>query len=178
LKLLQNFLLKPNLSQIRLRPDAVKEVIIVSDDNASMNPRDFEAWAQKNISSIGKIRINGLVGTDESRQNIQCQIAAPGTTYKRLEASAVVGGLVQDICSEDWRPLLAGLARRIVTNSAKTEFILGKPIRQGAQIQVAINGQVVDPAHMQTDYARNAIILDGSVITKVGDKVKVTYFSN
>ena len=178
LAVLQGFLLKPSLSKIHLRADAVKEVIVVSDDNASMNPRDFEAWAQKNLTAIGKIRINGIVGTDESHQSALCQIAAPGTTYKRLEESQLVGGLVQDICSPDWGPLLAGLARRILTNNSKTEFVLSKPLRQGGQIVVVINGQNIDPEHLTMDYARNAIILDGSIITKPGDKVKVTYTAN
>jgi hypothetical protein len=177
LAVLQGFLLNPNLTRLQLRADAVKEVIVVSDDNASMNPRDFELWAHTNLNATGKLRINGIVGTDESRQTATCQIASPGTTYKRLEESPVVGGLIQDICAPDWGPLLAALANKIVTNSSKTEFILSKPMRPGAQIQVVINGVVIEQSHLIMDYARNTIVMDGSVVTKSGDKVKVTYVS-
>lgn len=177
LTVLQDFLVSPNLRSMSLRVDAIKDVIIVSDDNARTNPREFEAWARENVATVGRVRINGIVGTDESRQTVECQIAAPGTTYRRLEESAAVGGFIQDICSNDWGPLLTGLAKRIVTSSVSTEVVLSKALRQGMQVQVTLNGQQLDPSHLSIDYGRNAIVLDGSIKTNVGDKVKVSYFS-
>jgi hypothetical protein len=175
LAVLQTFLMSPPQGAISLRSDAAKEVIVVTDDNASMAPRDFEAWANQQAAHIGKVRINGFVGTDESRQAASCKIAAPGSTYIRLQTSPTVGGLIQDICSDDWERMLGALADRIISHRSATELTLSKPIRKGALVKVILNGTPIDATHVSINSDRNSILLDGTIVAKPGDKVRVTY---
>ncbi|MEZ4742715.1 MAG: hypothetical protein R3B45_09745 [Bdellovibrionota bacterium] len=179
LSVLKDFLQNPNLNRLKLRPEAVKEVVIVSDDNADMHPRDFEAWirGQQNSGSLGRVHINGFVGLPQSQQNSWCKISSPGSAYSDLAADPIIGGLLQDLCTEDWSQLVTSLADQIIVSNVTTELALNKKIDPSAPIKVFIDGRQVPPAHTMINYERNMIVLDGTVKTRPGDKVSVKYNS-
>lgn len=173
LNILKKFLDNPDLKSLSLRPNAVKEIVVISDDNANIRSKDFEKYLLDNIDKIGPVRINGFIGLNNSKQNDWCEIASPGSTYKDLAESVNIGGLIQDLCSEDWSDLLDALAKRIIRTNVYTEFQLKNPLSEGNRVEVFINGKKIDDRHITVDYMRSVVLLDGGVSPAVGDKLTV-----
>ncbi|MEM9463222.1 MAG: hypothetical protein AAGF11_54275 [Myxococcota bacterium] len=104
--------------QMVLRPDAVKQLLIVTDDNSWMSPQQFDMGfvALDPITHIGYTQ-HGIV----SMQN--CPAAAQvGQAYMDLAMST--GGTVGDLCLQDFQPVFDELATAVVDNAVPCTYDL------------------------------------------------------
>lgn len=173
---LSGFLVNPGLSKLSLRNGVKKEIIIVSDTNATMRSSVFLDYI-KEKGLQNQIGINGIIGLPTSKQNDWCRIAGPGSAIIDLSKARITSGIVQDICSSDWNSLLKALADKIVKSNIKLQLALSKPIVEGGKLTVLLNQQPIDSANVSVDYNKSIVILSGVAEPQAGDEISVLYES-
>lgn len=99
-----------------LRPEAVKQLLIVTDDNAWMSPIQFDTdfLNLDPITHIGYTQ-HGIV----SMQNCP-QAAQIGQAY--IDLGVATGGTVSDLCLQDFQPVFDELALAVVENSVPCTY--------------------------------------------------------
>lgn len=159
------------------KPVAREFIVVSDDDSIELNARDFVSFLSDK-GQEGLVHVHGLVGLTTSRSTTTCQIAAPGWEYIRLSRNSSFGGVMEDICAEDWKPLFERLARVILGNSPKNEFPLSKKHSPGSNVLVKIDGKQIDPSQYKliTDKLGDSVLVfDKSVAPVEGAVVTVAY---
>ena len=95
--MLNNFLESGPILQKGIRT----EVIIVTDDNGQGKGNLADDFV--NHYNGKPIRVHAIVGYVKSATNGRCHIRATGEEYKKVAEQT--GGLVLNICAEDWNDL-------------------------------------------------------------------------
>ncbi len=159
---------------IEFREDASKDLIVVTDDNSSLQASDFrEAMKERQLSDL---YVNGLVGLKQGRNSDTCDIAEVGSVYQELAVNQVqTKGLIQDLCASQYDDLLTKLANTIINKIRNTRFTLTHTLSQQATIKVTIDGIVVDPKLYKIDYEQNMIEFNGSAAPAAGQTVIFEY---
>lgn len=99
-----------------LRPEAVKQLLIVTDDNAWLSPAQFDMdfLALDPITHIGYTQ-HGIVSMWNCPEAAQI-----GQAYINLAMST--GGTIGDLCLQDFQPVFDDLAAAVVDNSVPCSF--------------------------------------------------------
>ncbi len=123
----------PQYSSI-LRPEAVKQLLIVSDDNSWTTPDDFDSqFVALDPTHFGYTQ-HGIVSVTN------CPAAASiGQAY--IDLAGTTGGIIGDLCLQDFQPVFDELAAAVVDNSIPCTYALpdaagGPQDAETAEVQV------------------------------------------
>ncbi|MCX6124548.1 MAG: hypothetical protein NTV34_07330 [Proteobacteria bacterium] len=158
---------------LKLRMEAVKELVFLTDDDAEgITAENLAPYLKGNMAKFGQTRINGFVGLPTSARSSTCKIAAVGKSYIALGSDPAIGGMVADVCNSNWEGLLSDLANQVRGRSGRnSEFYLkGKP---SAGIAVRLDG--VSFSEFTYDPIKNKVTLDSLKISAGSHKVEVSY---
>jgi hypothetical protein len=173
----EDFLLgKLKTTKIQMRPDAVKELMVVSDDNASQTPEDFLKFMDDHPDVAAEVRVNGIVAHTACGGYIfGIYRAKVGKTYLELGKNPRTAGVVGNLCESDWGPIFQSLGKNLTEFKVKPKVRLtlkGKPA-SADKIKVKINGADVPAANVTYEADKNEILL--STETTEQDKIEVIY---
>lgn len=160
---------------LRLRQDAVKELVVLSDDNAAaITAANFGPYVKENAATLGQVHVNGFVGMPDSVRSASCQVTAVGQDYITLANDSAIGGTVDDLCSSDWNALLTRLAEQMRGRSGRQAVftLKGRPAGAAA-ISVLVDGQA--SAAWSYDSAKNQISVDVAKLSNTAHTVLVSY---
>ena len=151
-----------------MRPDGAKHVIVVSDDNASMNPATFHAMFQAYGPAYVDYKFHAIVGLWDAGNIGKCvadpvccaTIADEGKAYKSL--TGLTGGVLGALCDGGKQNFTA------LFDLLSTEVI--------AEATIACEWDIPEPMGEEIDFAKvNVDYLDGmggdQAIPKVLDEV-------
>lgn len=158
-----------NGQTLELRDGVMKELIIVSDDNATGSGI---AAVQARVAA-GTARVHGLVGLKVGLNSPTCNIAAVGSVYQQLAAMGPAPGLIQDLCLDDWQKLLDNLGGTLTKPKAVSFQLQGTPDLSQA-IEVTVGGAPVAASAFSYVAETNTVTVDGAVAVP-GTEVAVTY---
>ena len=163
-------------SQLKLRSDALKELVFVTDDNATgIDASNFGPWAKKNKAKFGEVHVNGFVGVPGSRICPTCHPVAIGSEYMTLAQDATFSGLVDDVCTDNWLLMLQRLAEQIRARSGKSNVFTLKYHPINSNIKVTVDQQSVATDAWTYHEPSNQITLDLTKVTRASGQVAVTY---
>jgi hypothetical protein len=150
-----------------LRGDALKQMIVVTDDESNMAWTQFRDQMQTNI---GDFVLNGVVGL----QRGGC-VASPGQRY--IEGANETGGELLHICDNDWGQVIDVLFEATITRLL-TNFTLSQvPIPETLMVFIRAPGlpdiQLSDGWHW--DESTNKIVFDPNSRPENDQTVLVRY---
>ncbi len=177
LNILKSFLQTKGLGSLQVRQDAIKEIVVISDNNANVSAYDFEQFLRQNFNNFGLVRVNAFVGLPSSAPNDWCQISAPGNVYKDLASSKLVGGFVQDICDGNWGRLFQnlGVAPERIAQGGASLLLNAKP-DLNQPVEVKVNDNLVATGAWTYDQTLNAVIISDVSSLQDGAKISVKYY--
>jgi hypothetical protein len=191
LAVLHNFLAF-GLSGHTVRPNSIVEAVIITDDNAygddgippimylpqpgpnsgstigtptkatTLNAAEF-VTAMSKIPNANQLHINGLVGKREGSINDWCDITEAGTEYETLASMPQYNGLMEDLCTEDWSPLLSRLAASIIKRVEEQSIQLSGIPDLTRGYQVTLNGSPIEKEKVRISSDGKVSILDDSL---------------
>ncbi len=165
-------------SDLELRKDTVKELLVVTDDNSeNFSASDFKDYLKSKEDKYGKFRFNGFVWRSGKGNNGQswCTKAREGTVYEKLAGDDKFGGMIQHLCNKDWGDMIKQFAERIIELNAEVEFPLGRKVDPNAPIRVLINNQDISTNYWQFDTENNSLIFIDGLSPQAGDLLVVHY---
>lgn len=158
------------------RAEAMKQMVVISDDNArDVTAPLFLDFMDKSPMFAAGAAFNGFVGLDSSVQNAQCSLMEVGKEYLTIAADQKFGGMIQDLCSQDWNKLLKNLAKKIASEVRSRFFKLDFPANPAQPIIITVDGIQVDSATAQYDAALQAVIFAPGKEPTAGAKILVSY---
>ncbi len=117
-----------------LRPNALKHVIVVSDDNANMNANTFKSSFEDFGPEYEGFRFHAIVGLNDADDVLWCIqnaiccafVANEGSQYKNLVG--LTGGLLGDLCDQEFGPIFNELSTVVVDDAElPCEFLIPEP---------------------------------------------------
>ena len=144
---------------LRLRPEAIKELLFLTDDDATgITAANFGPYLRDNAKALGSVRVNGFVGLPTSATSDRCKVAAIGQSYISLGEDPKIGGTIADICNSDWDSLLSDLAEQVRSRSGRgtAVYLKGKP--PAAKLTVTVDGAAFNA--YTYDAAKGKLTLD------------------
>lgn len=176
LSILTNFFLGKIPNPVPLRPMSSKQLIVISDDDAKFvtAPQFKKLIANTNILK-DKTSFSAIVGVKAGGGRGGCSVANVGTAYIELAGDPQVGGLLMNICEQDWDKLLKSLATKIIKEVAKTEFRLEMPASLKDEILVFVDGKPVEAKNFTYDAASQMIKFVAGFMVAIGAEIKVSY---
>lgn len=178
LAILQRFFDGTIPSPSPLRADAIKQIVVITDDNAkSVTGATFKSYIEGNPLLKDKTSVNGFVGlpTSVQGQGTGCNLAAVGDEYITLGTDPEVGGLIQDLCVQDWGRLLKDLADKIIKQTSKGSFPLEQPADSSQDLVVSVDGAILGAEQVTYDPDRNMIVFTPGNEPAEGAEVVVIY---
>lgn len=155
LEVLRKFLTDKPALDLPLRDGVTKEAVIISDQDAKTEfHRNFEIFS---LAHKGTIHMNGFVGLPNSRQTPTCQISGAGRAYINIAKSH--GGLIQDICRDDWGLLLGNLATSIAKEHRILKYSLAFPMEAGRSLRVKIDGKEITSDGFRYDDSSGPLVI-------------------
>lgn len=100
---------EPEWSSV-LRPDAPLHIVVVSDDNANMQADEFEERLAAADPRYEDVYVHAIVSMEDC-----FAAAAIGSTY--IELVDRTGGVLSDLCEQDFQPVFDRLATAVVSGS-------------------------------------------------------------
>jgi hypothetical protein len=111
-----------------LRPDSVRHVVIVTDDESDMDADEFHAWASR-PENLGPSYFFHTIASDTEEDEcilFFCETVGCSGPYGDAEArgdeymalSALTSGVVNSICEPDWNPVFEGIQDRVVETAS------------------------------------------------------------
>ncbi len=158
-----------------LRADAPKEVIVVTDDNSALSATAF--LDQLSARNINNVSVSGLVGLKAGVNTPTCTIASVGTVYQQLAVTPDKKGLIQDVCNNNWNALLKNLAKYIISKILQTNYKLDKVVASEENIEVKVDGQLLDRKQYEIDKDKNEIVFSPDYAPKEGVPFSVSYLT-
>jgi len=104
-----------------LRPEAAKQILVVTDDNASTFPGPPDMWFHENFVGLNPTLANFVL------HGIVCETQCPeaatvGSWYIALADQT--GGIIGDLCLQDFQPVFDVISQSVVTNSIACSYAL------------------------------------------------------
>ncbi len=166
-------------TNLKLRENTVKEILVVTDDDSNLSANDFKNFLASKEAEYGQFHVNGFVWVPGETDNGYdwCTRADDGEVYVELGKDPKFGGLIEHLCTEDWAKLLDKLAGKIINQNAKVSFELTKKVDQDKQITVEVNGEKISEEKWDYDQEGNAIVFNDDSAPESGDNLLVTYFA-
>jgi hypothetical protein len=176
----KKFFTTPSVAVLPLRKTAVKELVVITDDDSLTNKGgisadNFMKYLTDQKSVIGTVHFNGFVWLESSLQTPTCTKANVGNQYMILASNPQFGGELFDICTKDWKLLFTKLAERIISSSAQIEFALGLVADTTVDFTVLINDVPLEATFWTYSQAKNSIIFDPTHTPGEGDVLSVVY---
>jgi hypothetical protein len=161
---------------LAIRPTAVKELVIVSDDDSDLSADDFLKWMDANPTIAHEVHVNGIVKLNKISCGIISSVSSDaGKQYIALANNDRTKGFIGDICKGDWANIFQNLGSQLSkfrTKPRVTVQLKGKPSGID-QISVTLNGAQLDKTKYQYDVENNKIIINAE--TTENDQIVVTY---
>jgi len=158
-----------------LRDDASLAIVAMSDeDDQSLESDNLLLRFFQTIKPNTRTSVHAIAGPVS--EPCITRRAAPGYRYKWLTDQ--FGGLFQNICQEDWQPVLRNLGLNVFV--PLEEWNLSQPADPGS-LAVTVNGQATlrDTQNGYTyDVSRNVIRFNGAAIPDPGQEIRVEYLNN
>lgn len=161
-----------------VRSDASLSIVFVSDDD-DHSPTRAGSYYDHFLSLKGwdpsRVSVHAIVGMDETCEDI----ANVGERY--LDVVARSGGRAHDICTDDWRATLRSIGTAAF--ATRDRFPLsgvpaetnGDGVIGAAELDVRVNGFVVQANRWSYDPAGNQVIFHPLARPEAGDQVEVRY---
>lgn len=156
--------------------NARRELIVVSDGNASMSADIFKS--ELALRNIPQVSVNGIIGLKAGRNSATCSISTIGSVYIALAEDATTHGMTQDLCASDWNFLLDNLASSLIEKMSRPAFTLSHDLAPNTKVEVLVNNQLVDIHDYTIDYDRNEILFASDHVPQDGDVIQINYLAN
>jgi hypothetical protein len=131
-----------------MRPDSVKHIIVVSDDDSYVSAADFDAQFRALDESYADYVFHGIVSTSDCPAS-----GAVGEQY--LALAEMTGGVIGDLCDQQFQPTFDVLSTAVTSGTTLAcEWPLpdapeGKTIDpETVEILLEIDGEVVAPPRL------------------------------
>lgn len=158
------------------RQEAMKQLVVISDDNArDVTAPLFLDFMENSPMFAAGAAFNGFIGLDSSVQNPQCRLMEVGKEYLTIAADRKFGGMIQDLCQQDWSKLLQSLAKKIAGEVRSRFFKLDFPADPAQPITITVDGIQVDSETAQYDAALQAVVFAPGKEPPAGAKILVSY---
>ncbi len=142
---LQVFLDTYDQWSMQLRPDSIRHIVVVSDDNSAMTGDAFEAALPALSPAFGNFTFHGIVSATD------CPPAASvGQVY--MDLIAETGGVLGDLCLQQFAPVFDEISQNVSQVAIACSWLIPDPPE----------GEVFDP-----DMVNMEIDIDGTV-TEIG----------
>ena len=161
-------LFKSNIKSIEsfMRPNSLRQIVVVSDDNSSLSAPAFHAWIKARTGYKDYV-FHSIVSLTYT---LFCT-AKDGKVY--IDLSNWTKGLKAHICTANWNSLFTQLSKK-VSDVAKTQYKLSKtPLANTIKVQYN-NVYVKHGQHWIWDVANSQVVLKGK-LPGPGTKIKVCY---
>ncbi len=104
-----------------LRPEAVKNIIAVTDDNSSMTAANFTAqWNALQPAGAAKFVYHGIVSYNNDTNPVaSTSKCSTGATLSKvhIELATQTGGYLFQLCKQDWTPAFDALAQAVAATA-------------------------------------------------------------
>ena len=158
-----------------LRDDASLAIVAMSDeDDQSLESDNLLLRFFQTIKPNTRTSVHAIAGPVS--EPCITRRASPGYRYNWLTDQ--FGGLFQNICQEDWQPVLRNLGLNVFV--PLEEWELSQPADPGS-INVTVNGQpaIRDPQNGYTyDVSRNVLRFHGAAVPDPGQEITIEYLNN
>jgi hypothetical protein len=158
-----------------LRDDASLAIVAMSDeDDQSLESDNLLLRFFQTVKPNTRTRLHSIAGP--VAEPCITRRAAPGYRYNWMTDQ--MGGLFQNICQEDWQPVLRNLGLNVFV--PLEEWELSQPA-QPASLMVTVAGQAIirDPQQGYSyDASRNIIRFHGVSVPEPGEEILVDYVNN
>ena len=161
-------LFQSNISTIEsfMRPNSLRQIVVVSDDNSSLSASAFNAWIKARTGYKDYV-FHSIVSLTYT---LFCT-AKDGKVY--IDLSNWTKGLKAHICSANWNTLFTQLSKK-VADVAKTQYKLSKtPLASTIKVEYN-NVPVKHGQHWIWDVANSQVVLKGK-LPGPGTKIKICY---
>lgn len=115
-----------------MRPDSVKHIIVVSDDDSYVTADEFDMQFLALDPGYAGYRVHGIVATEP------CGEGAVGSEYIAL--AELTGGVIGDLCEQEFQPLFDTLSTAVLEG---TSLACAWPMPEAPQ------GKVIDPSSVE-----------------------------
>ena len=115
-----------------MRPDSVKHIIVVSDDDSYVSAEEFDAQFLALDPGYAGYRVHGIVATEP------CGEGAVGSEYIAL--AELTGGVIGDLCQQEFQPLFDTLSTAVLEG---TSLACAWPMPEAPE------GKVIDPSSVE-----------------------------
>ena len=146
-----------NKAEVRPNPDALKNIIIISDDDFTRSDQIQTLTEQINLVEKQKYLVNTLVGAETSSESEICQIKKVGKVLRDWSAST--GGISRDLCDTELGVFINDFIVNLVTDHGIARFPLPQEIEIGVgqTVKVFLNAAVVDDSLFSYNKNEHAI---------------------
>ncbi len=103
-----------------IRPDSTIHVVIISDDESSMHAQTFADLFSDLSPDYDDMVGHGIVPESECEDAVQV-----GQTY--LDLARMTGGIIGDLCEQDFQPVFDALATAVITGSISCDWPIPEP---------------------------------------------------
>jgi hypothetical protein len=176
LRKIQQFFDGEVTNPLPLRPESSKQLVIITDDNSSMNAATFKSYVDDNPLLKSKTSVNGFVWIDGTSQTTStCTKAQNGSVYQELAADVDLSGKISDLCAADWNKLFTDLATEIITKELKLVYELTKERDASLPLEVAIDGDKTDESKYSYDKDTNSVVFTAESVPKAEQTIEIKY---
>lgn len=127
-----------------MRPDAVKHVVVVSDDESNLSANNFDETFRGLDLAHEDYRLHAIVSLED------CQAAAEiGDTY--IELANMTGGVLADLCDQNFAPVFEAISEEVIAGSQLAcEYAIPEPPPGESFDPDQVNVQVVSEQGEET----------------------------
>jgi hypothetical protein len=168
------FLKQDIAGKLKPRENAVQSFIIITDDESKdMSAADFKD--EVSGMTYPAININGFVGLETSPTTETCKVENVGQQYIEVSKMPEFDGLIQDLCTDNWTPMLNDLADSILQKVKLNAFKLSASPNLAEGFKVFINGTLVPEDGYSYSAGSNSIVFKKNYEPAAGAAVKIVY---
>ena len=169
------FLKKEITGDLQPRENALQSLIFITDDESTyMSAAEFK----QEIEALNyvSVQVNGFVGLPTSQTTQTCKVEKVGQQYINISKMPEFQGLIQDLCTDNWTPMLDDLAKSILQKVKTNAFKLTSSPDLSEGFKVFVSGQLIPESGYTYNANSNSIVFKKNYEPSAGAQIKIIYF--
>ncbi len=151
---LQVFLDTYDQWSFQLRPDSIRHIVVISDDNSYMSGADFQTALPDLSPAFGDFVFHGIVAAQD------CNAAASiGQVY--IDLISETGGVLGDLCLQQFAPVFNEISQNVSQVAMACSWVIPEPPEDETFDPAMVNVEVeVDGVTMDIGYVEDPGLCD------------------
>ena len=159
----------------KIRKDAVKELVVVSDDDSRISSDEFMQWMDENKEYAKSVHVNGIISFEKGSWLTHGYNSNPGKMYMELAKRERTRGVIANLASPNWQQVFDQLGRQLLEfkTDPQTKINLDGRPASSETITVLINGTAINTQNWEYDSSQNVVIILQN--TTDSDRIEIRY---